>query len=494
MQTFSRSTPVLLLSSLFLIVFGVRVTLIAVYGSPLPFADEWDADARNLFLPYLHQSLSLSDLFAPHNEHRLVLSRLLQLGLFELAGGWNVKLEMAVNALLAAGFATALLYGLSRLVPAPRHLLLFLFTTLVFSMPIGVENLVMGMNAAFYFLVIFSSGALVLLVGRPALSLGWWAGLALAVLACISMASGAITSAVAAIAIGLQMLVGGRNRRLSEWIGLALLVALATVMILLTPHIPANDVFRAKSPLDFLAALSAIAALPLFTPLGIVLVHFPLVLLVWTLWRERPSARSGLWLALALAGWAAAQMMLVAFSRSEYPTSPRYVDLILFLFPLDFALLLHFADRYPRLRKAAGAWLFVIATAIIGATYFSTFRMLKEHEARLSVLESGVVRYFADKDVVALASLPNADLLYPDIQIIVPLLDDPDLQAALPEPLRPETADPASVWEKTALGGRFSAATGAVLAAAFFVAPVLSGLGLVLLMLFVFADQRRRTD
>ena len=308
------------------------------------------------------------------------------------------------------------------------------------------------------------------------------------------MASGAITPAVAAIAMGLQMLTGTRERRLSEGSGLVLLIAFAVVLILMTPHNPGNDVFRAKSVLDFLAALSAIAALPLFTPLGIVLVHFPIALLVWTLWRERPAARSGLWLALALAGWAAAQMILVAFSRSEYPTSPRYVDLILFLFPLDFALLLYFTDRYPKLRKAAGAWLFVIATAIVGATYFSTFRMLKEHGARMTVLESGVVRYFDDKDVAALASLPGVDLLYPDVEVIVPLLDEPDLQAMLPEPLRPANADPASVWAKTALGGRFSATTGAVLAGLFFIAPVLAGLGLVLMLLFVFANERRQVD
>ena len=56
--------------------------------------------------------LGSGDLFTPHNEHRILFTRLLDLGVIWLNGGWSPLLQMTVNAFLHAGFACALAYGL----------------------------------------------------------------------------------------------------------------------------------------------------------------------------------------------------------------------------------------------------------------------------------------------------------------------------------------------------------------------------------------------
>jgi hypothetical protein len=58
--------------ALFLIVVGARLWLVSLYGSSVPFMDQWDDEGATLFKPWLEGTLRLSDLFQPHNEHRIV--------------------------------------------------------------------------------------------------------------------------------------------------------------------------------------------------------------------------------------------------------------------------------------------------------------------------------------------------------------------------------------------------------------------------------------
>ncbi|MCP4146283.1 MAG: hypothetical protein GY757_00905 [bacterium] len=66
----------------------------------IPFGDQWD------FIPLLEQSysdeVSLSELSAQHNEHRLFFPRAIMLVLAHMSG-WDISFELAVNLLLGMG-------------------------------------------------------------------------------------------------------------------------------------------------------------------------------------------------------------------------------------------------------------------------------------------------------------------------------------------------------------------------------------------------------
>ena len=91
-----------------LLVFASRAWLIQVWGSPVPFWDEWGAEGLDLYRPWLTGTLRWSDLFAAHNEHRIALTRLADLALFMAQGRWNVWSELILNAVLHASTAAAL--------------------------------------------------------------------------------------------------------------------------------------------------------------------------------------------------------------------------------------------------------------------------------------------------------------------------------------------------------------------------------------------------
>jgi len=91
--------PYLLLSAIPLIVLVVSIAAFAV---DVPIADQW------ALVPLLEKSyagrLSLRDLWAQHNEHRLLFPRLLMLGLAHLTG-WNTAYELGANVVFSAVIA-----------------------------------------------------------------------------------------------------------------------------------------------------------------------------------------------------------------------------------------------------------------------------------------------------------------------------------------------------------------------------------------------------
>jgi len=84
-----------------LAVVGAKCCIISVYGSPTPFWDQWEGKAASIYQPYLTGALRLSDLIAPHNEHRILITRLWSWLLLELNGYWELILQMVANTLMS---------------------------------------------------------------------------------------------------------------------------------------------------------------------------------------------------------------------------------------------------------------------------------------------------------------------------------------------------------------------------------------------------------
>lgn len=92
-----------------LVVIGAKIWMIAQYGSPTPFWDQWDAEGAILYPKYFDGTLSFSDLIAPHSEHRILITRLWLLLLLELGGYWNPTLQMLANTAILGAFVALLI-------------------------------------------------------------------------------------------------------------------------------------------------------------------------------------------------------------------------------------------------------------------------------------------------------------------------------------------------------------------------------------------------
>ena len=61
---------------LFLLILGAKWTFIDRYGTDMPDWDQWDAEGLHLYAPWFTHDHFVRELFTPHNEHRIVLTKL----------------------------------------------------------------------------------------------------------------------------------------------------------------------------------------------------------------------------------------------------------------------------------------------------------------------------------------------------------------------------------------------------------------------------------
>ena len=218
-----------------LVVIGAKCWMISRYGSPTPFSDQWDAEGAFLYPKYFDGTLSFFDLISPHNEHRILVTRLWSLLLLELEGYWDPILQMVANTLIL-GAAVALFIAAFRPILDHRSWLVFaLFSMVIFSLPFGWANTLAGFSSSWYFMLLFSIAGLVVIIDAAAFTPRWWLAALLLILSYFSIAGGALTVA-AAFAIGMVQFVVGRRSGPRELLALAILATVTVAMVIKHPR------------------------------------------------------------------------------------------------------------------------------------------------------------------------------------------------------------------------------------------------------------------
>lgn len=227
-----------------LCILGSKLLLIALYGVETPFWDQWDCDVFQVLIPWQHHTLRVSDLLAPHNEHRILPTRLLMLVLFMANHGiWNPLLQMVAGSLFHVAALTVLVIGICRTFKGWAVPVFLLASCIYFSIPFGWENTLWGFQSQFYFLLLFSFGAFFLNSFGSSGAWRWYGGVVLALAAAVSFASGLIALLVLAMMFALRW---RRERELSRYL-LAALLAVAgaitvwSLMPTASPNLGAHD-------------------------------------------------------------------------------------------------------------------------------------------------------------------------------------------------------------------------------------------------------------
>ncbi|MBX9742846.1 MAG: hypothetical protein K2W99_04855 [Chthoniobacterales bacterium] len=356
---------------------GVKCGVIFHFGSAIPFWDQWDAEAMNLYKPFLEGTLTLDQLLAPHNEHRIFTTRLLALLLLKVNGLWNPLFQMVANAFfhLVALLITlaVLVYTLGKKTFFPFLLLLALF----FSIPFGWENTLAGFQSQFYFVLIFSLPALFLLIEKEPFSWLWWTGIFFGVVSFFSLASGVFALAAGVIVLGVQYLLG-INRSLRCAVALLLLGSLVLLGIKMTPTILGHAPLKAHSIRQFLESLMIIMSWPLPGQIGWFLVrNIPVLLFCGNFLLQPRSCHDRRWILLGLVIWSSIQIMSIAYGRSMGCMAPRYTDFFAVSVLINFACFFDGISWKPGKIKvlALATW-----TVIIFYGLFSWFYKVGLHQ------------------------------------------------------------------------------------------------------------------
>ena len=331
-----------LAACLFFIVLGSRWAVVNQFDTDLPIWDQWDAEGLILLAPWFQHHLTIGAFFQPHNEHRVVLTKLVNFGLTLANGQWDQRLEAAVNAILPGVIAAAFFVFGCRHLERRWHAPLFLLLAAAYALPLSWQNIVGGFHSQQFFLIGLSFGAIAWLPLAAPWSRSWWLGAAFAALALGSMASGFIAPSVV---IGLLVVRLLRKETTFRAAGpaMALCAVLAVIGLLTQVSVPYHESLKAHSAQDFLLTVIHSLQWPDFwTAWSAVLIWLPWCWLTWVVFTDgrskvgrrapaTPARLSGYTLA-GLGGWVILQILATAYARGAGGGEPasRYIDTLLF--------------------------------------------------------------------------------------------------------------------------------------------------------------------
>jgi hypothetical protein len=412
--------------------------------------DQWDGEGATLFKPWLEGTFHFSDLFQPHNEHRIVLSRLLALGLLALNGQWDAQLEMVVNALLCGAIAVLITVALVSLF-GPDRRRLFAFTVGLWSaLPYGHENTLWAFESSFYFLLFFSLVAIWGLGLHPLFSWRWWTGAAGLLLACLSMASGFFP---ALVLLGLSALRSTTRRRLDRNSAILIVLCCAVVAIAFyfRTTVPGHAAIRANSFSVWANFAGSCLAWPFCTTsAACVVMYLPAGLLVVRYLSKRPTDLDATWrrqaeAVIGVSAWVILQAAAMAYLRGgntlPHPVS-RYMDILALGALANFFAILLLTREMPEGTAArqtgialATCWI----TALAAGSILISQRELGSRTVRtqsLSAIEETVRAYVATGDRTHLEANSPMAIPYPRPERLAMLLDDPTIRGILPAVVR----------------------------------------------------------
>lgn len=430
-----------------LAVIGAKCWMIGRYGNPTPFWDQWDAEGVLLYPRYLGGTLQLADLIAPHNEHRILMTRLWSLLLLELEGYWDPILQMLGNTLIFGGLVALLVAAFRPLFAQTSWIMFAFFSVLLFSLPLGWGTSLEGFNSQWYFMLLFGLAGLVAVTNARAFALRWWVALLLLIAGYFSMAGGTAAAAAAFSICALQMICARRSGA-SEWLALIILLAVTGAMALAVPVLAHHAPLKAHSAGEFLEALIIIMSWPAaiginsigVRTLGALILYAPALLTIMHVIKTRPPLTDRSWFLAVFAGWMTLAAAALAYGRAATPIVARELDLIMLAMPLNFGCLLYLLHvnrpfQRPRLAQAVVA-LWLIPVCLGTAVAFKQAMRSIAEKRDFSQKETRNLRAFLDTgDIGALTNKPELEIPYPDPKRLAAIASSPVIRALLPPEL-----------------------------------------------------------
>lgn len=417
-----------------LCVFVVRGLIVFAFGSSTPFWDQWGAESSMLYRPMLLGQFDTSVLWLAHNEHRIALTRLVAMALFELNDAqWDCRIAALFNVAIYAA-AAALLAGLvARHVPGKTAIALVAVVALVGLLPYGWENALSSFQTGFHLLFLLTVLLLWCVAGRPPT---WSTFLIVALLVALlhfTIASNLFVLMAGIGVVGLRGLAHDLPWRSSLMPATPLVAGLALAVITF-PHDPTNP-FVAKSAREFFAAWMTMANWPGVFP-AVLLFAIPCMLALFHLVRRRDyRPMDGFFAGLFGIGVLTCAATALNRGHNLIEVTSRYADMLALagMAPIYFALT-RTPDPRPLRRWARDlVGLAAASMFLVGLVVYSVHQWSQMQQRRtMVVVGTGHARGYLDGDTTALDGKQQLYALYPFPGYLPNALDDTLVRAFLP--------------------------------------------------------------
>ena len=472
----------------FVLVAIARLIVVSLLSSDIPFWDQWDSEGWLLLRPFERGELSLSTLFSAHNEHRILISRLVTLALYAINNHqWDNQVSATFNVFFYAATSALVLRRLLLELPWRAYLPLYALVVLTACLPYASENTTTGFQSAFYFLTALSVLGAWLAAVHPPRFASIVLITSIALLSLFSIASGILSAPCFALAAGVRW-----RREPSARIPL---VILATLMLAcsafgfwLTPSILGHAALKAQNIAEFINATIGTLCWPLPGHWYVVVLWMPFAIGALRVLRQSVTSLDAA--AFALGAWAVLQGLALAYGRGHEMATPsmRYTDALVpgvlanMYFTIKLGLLFSMRARetgsigvdgvqggvvqdaaspqagrslFPLLGRRAYNWKAIqlfrnprsgaMVVALVFALYSGTLaipsvdgiRAAQDHASHFDAQGDHIRHYLASGDAGELSGKPFMDIPYPVATTLATYLSDPTIRSMLPASIRP---------------------------------------------------------
>lgn len=337
---FSKKYHFLIL--LFFLILLSKVIFIWNYGSNVPFWDQWDAEALNLYKPLEEGRLTWRWLFAAHNEHHIFFTKLLSLFIYWLFDGWYPICQIYINAFIhSISILIFFLLIVNRIEKDKKFAVFCVFSLIIFIVPLGYENLLSGFQSQFYFVSLFGFAAIYFLLEKKEWSFFWFLGVLFLLCSFFSLAGGLVFCL--AISITYLFLFFIENHQSKYLILFGIFSIMFFLEYILTPHIIPHDDIKSSTISSFFSAYNYWSAWPLKFSFGGLFIYFPSLYFIYKLFKKNVNETNKKFY-LGLIFWGFCQIASIAYSRGEIALSvdggSRYLDLISFSIIVNIVIIL----------------------------------------------------------------------------------------------------------------------------------------------------------
>jgi hypothetical protein len=424
---------------------GLRLSQLHEGVSWAPYLDQWDAEVLGLMLPLQTDTLTWSTMVAAHNEHRIVLTRVLSIAVALINGEWDNRVFAVIGVMLSAAAVAGVVAVTLHAFGGRGGAIVASLTLLPAAWSCDWENLFSGFQTQFHFLTLFSLLALGLLVARRGGAWTMTAGLVAVGLAVLSLGSGAIT-AVAALVVLVARRWAGVGRGGGDGVVLVVLVALVGAAWAMRVDFSAHAQLRPATLVAAVWAFFEYGGWPL--PGG--WVGFGCLWLPWA-WlavqvvtrQRRPSGF--VLLVIGFGVWLLLQALALAWQRAGLlpQVSSRYTGILLWSGWVNAAAGLIILQGRPAARRwmvLGAAWV----TLWVGSGFYQSYALYEPHRkqfvAQMRSQEVALREFMATDDEQRWATVPAAAIPYRYLPRLIRDLREPALQQVLPAPLRRDLA------------------------------------------------------